>query len=606
MTHPDENKRPQPVHEDDKTPSKRARLTGWLKRKAAFDLREQWWRILDLIEESRRLRWSLYAAGVAIVLSVVTSVWVYPWWNQRNVIKIAQGWLDAGRLDQAAEAVKEALQIAPENPESWRLASAVAQRLGNKAAAADYSRHAAQLHPGNLALALEWASSALLADKLDDADQALASQPAAILTASAPAQRISGELARRRGDLTAARDHFEAALRLDGPVAIDEVPLAIILIRAAAPAVRQRGIDLLTKSSTTEEWGATAMRALLADAMIRDDRPAMLRWADALRAHPRCTLGDIPNCLLALSKADEGRFADVLVVMEKDHSMDSANIAILISWLNQIGRSREAVQWIKVLPPELTRKPPAIIGAAESLRQLSDWPALLAWTHGADWGRNLESLRLAYELVAARKLGKADLAAELWKTLQARASSDGSRTLFTADTIYAWGLRDDAVALMWIISDQPEIAFKALGTLARHYQVDHDASGQYRVFQRLHSLRADDAAIANNYAFFAAITGNDPHNADEISKSNFKSVPDNLAYRATYALVLCTQNRADEALALLQPVSANWKDAPVITLPYGLALAGTHDRARAQTVLSTLPSETLTPEESALIKQALQ
>ena len=446
----------------------------------------------------------------------------------------------------------------------------------------------------------------MLADKLDDADQALASQPAPVLSASAPAQRIAGELARRRGEFTAARDHFESALRLDGPGAtVDEVPLAIILIRAADPAVRQRGIDLLTKSANTVEWGAITMRALLADALVHDDRPAMLRWADALRAHPRCTLGDIPNCLLALSRADEGRFADVLVILEKQHSIDSGNIAILISWLNQIGRSREAIQWVKVLPTELTRKPPAIIGAAESLRQLSDWPALWGWTHDSNWGRDLESLRLAYELQAARKLGKTDLAAELWATLQSRAASDGGRTLFTADTIYTWGLRDDAVTLLWFIADQPDIAFNALGTLSRHYQIERDAPGQYRVFKRLHSLRAEDTAIANNYAFFAALTGNDLRSAEEISQDNFTASPDNLAYRATYAFVLCTQNRADEALAILSPVATDWKNKPAMILAYGLALAGTHQKSEAITVLSSLAPDTLTTQEANLVKKAL-
>jgi len=606
MSNSNENKRPQPVHKDDRPPSKGARLGNWLKQTTAFDMREQWWRLLDLIEKKRRLRRTLYGIGAALVIIVVGAEWIYPRWNQRNVIKIARGWLDAGRLDQAAKSVKEALDIAPENPESWRLASAVAQRLGNKAEAEDYSRHAAQLRPDNLQLALEWASSALLADKLDAADQALSSQPPATLAGSAPALRIAGELARRRGQFTAARDHFETALRLDGPgAAIDEVPLGIILLRAAAPVERQQGLDLLTKSVRSLEWGATSLRALLTDAILHDDRPAMLRWADALRAHPRCTLGDIPNCLLALSKTDEGRFADILVVMEKNHSVDSGNIALLLSWLNQIGRAREAIQWVKTLPPELTRKPPAVVGASESLRQLSDWPALLAWTQNADWGSDLESLRLGYELQAARKLGPSRLAQELSATLQARAAADGERTLFTADTLYSWGMRDDAVALLWAISDQPKIAFQALGTLARHYQVERDATGQYRVFKQLRSLRANDASIANNYAFFAALTGNDLRGAEQAARDNFKTNPDNLAYRSTYALVLCTQNRADEALALLQPVSADWKGKPIMLLPYGLALAGTHHKAEAQNVLASLDQNSLTDAETALIKKAL-
>ena len=271
-------------------------------------------------------------------------------------------------------------------------------------------------------------------------------------------------------------------------------------------------MDLLGKWTTNVEWGANVLRTLLADALIHDDRPAMLRWADTLRAHPRCTLGDIPNCLLALSKTDEKRFAEVLAIMEKNHAGDSGNIALLLSWLNQIGRSGEAIQWVKKLPPALTKKLPASVGVSESFRQLADWSALLSWTRDADWGTDLESLRLAYALQAARQLNQTSLAQELWTTLQSRATSDGGRTLFTADTLYGWGLRDNAITLLWAIADQPEI---------------------------------------------------------------------------------------------LKPVADQWKNSSVIALPYGLALAGTQQKAEARIVLASLALDTLTDKEATLVKHAI-
>jgi len=581
------------------------RLLSWTKRRAAFDAREQWWRVLDLIEEKRRVRWTLYAVISAVILSAVAAVWVYPWWHERNAISIARGWLVAGRLDHAADAVKDALDVAPDNPESWQLAAALARLGGNKSRAVDCSRHAATLSRGNSDLTLEWAADALKDSQPDEAEKALATLPDATLAASPYAQRMFGEIARLRGDLSTARDHFEAALKLDGPLPIDEVPLGIVLLNAHDKSERQRGLDFLIKWTPDKEWGASALRVLLADATAHDDRTAMLRWADALRAHPRCTLGDIPNCLLALSRTDEARFAEVLAIMEKNHSVDSGNIALLLGWLNQIGRSREALQWIKTLPPARTSRPPAAIGVAESFRQVSDWPALLSWTRGTDWGSDLEPIRLSYELHAARKCGQNDLALEIWKTLQSRATTDTGRALFTADLLYSWGMIDEAVTLLWIASDQSEIAVKALGTLARHYQVSMNATGQYQVFKRLHSLRSQDPSIANNYAFFATITGNDLGTVEQIASDNFKTSPDNLAYRSTYALVLCTENRADEALTLLKAAPTDWKKSPVIALPYGLALAGTRQKDEARTVFSSIVPATLTPEEAALIKRAL-
>ena len=103
--------------------------------------------------------------------------------------------------------------------------------------------------------------------------------PADELDKSAQAQRLLGELDRRKVRLTAAKKHFEAALRLDGPIANNEVPLGIILLNATDPAERKHGLDLLAKWTTDREWGAVALRLLLQDALANNDRPALRQWA---------------------------------------------------------------------------------------------------------------------------------------------------------------------------------------------------------------------------------------------------------------------------------------------------------------------------------------
>ncbi len=580
----------------------------WKRRAArvsAFDLREKWWRFLDAWETHRALRRAIYATLAVVVVIGASWAWVYPWWIERNAISMAHQWLDAGRLDHAAEAVQLAMDRAPERPEVWQLAAELARRQKSFPLAVEHSRHAAKLAPNNPALVLAWATDALLANLTDEADQALATLPAPVIAASAPAQRIAGEIARRRVRLTAARDHFETALRLDGPVAIDEVPLGTILIYSRDSAERQRGLALLTRWTTDREWGANALRRLLGDALEHDDRPAMLRWAEALRVHPRCTLGDIPNCLRALSRADETRFAAVLALLEKNSAANASQVAQLIEWLNQIGRNAEATQWVESLPPAIARNPPALVVAAEAFRLSAEWDKLNTWVQEGNWNGDVEFLRLLYGLQACRKLGETTRADEWWRTLQGKAQTNGVQALFAADALYSWGWHDDALTLLWMAADQPRVTVEALGTLARHYQVQRDAEGQYQAFRRLHSLRAQDAGIANNFACFAALTGKDLTEAEEIARKNFGQDSHNLIYRSTYALVLLAQNRAAEALTLLEPVAHDWQKSPALALPYGLALAGTGQQDKAGSVLSSIDDATLTTQEVALIKAAL-
>ena len=57
----------------------------------------------------------------------------------------------------------------------------------------------------------------------------------------------------------------------------------------------------------------------------------------------------------------------------------------------------------------------------------------------------------------------------------------------------------EAEALWWRAAGQEgKIATEALGSLARHYQVQRDAEGQYRVFRQLNLLQPGNAAVGNN------------------------------------------------------------------------------------------------------------
>ena len=575
------------------------------ERVSAFDLRDWWWRFLDAWDEHRALRRAAYALLALIVTAGCSWIWVYPWWTERNAISMARQWLAAGRLDYAAGAVQQALIKAPDRPDVWQLAAELARRQKNLPLAVERARYAAKLAPEDTALVLAWATDALLANLTDEAERALATLPSAEIADSAAAQRIAGEIARRRVRLTSARNHFEAALRLDGPVAIDEVPLGTVLIYSRESTERRRGLALLARWTGDRDWGANALRTLLGDALDHDDRPAMLRWAEALRAHPRCTLGDIPNCLRALARADESHFAAVVALLEANSAGNPVQAAQLIEWLNQIGRSPEAVHWLDGLPPALTRNPPVLVVAAEALRLSSEWMKLSAWVDEANWSGDVEFLRLLYGLQASRRLGDTARAEEWWRTLQGKAQSNGVQALFAADTLYAWGWQDDGLKLLWMAADQPRVTLEALGTLARHYQVQRDAEGQYQAFRRLHSLRAKDAGIANNFACFAALTGKDLTEAEEIARRNFGQDSHNLVYRSTLALVLIAQNRATDALTLLEPVAHDWQKSPALALPYGLALAATGRQDKAGPVLSSLDPATLTTQEVTMIKQAL-
>ena len=299
----------------------------------------------------------------------------------------------------------------------------------------------------------------------------------------------------------------------------------------------------------------------------------------------------------------------MLARMEKEGASNPAAAAALIGWLNQVGRSADAIRWMKTLP---ARKPAqaaaGVVVAAEALHQAGDWEGLREfvqewreWSGGVDipgWPR--------WQAKRPSPSGKTKEAGRLWgQNLSNHARSNATHALFAGSTLFGWGREQEAESLWWSAASQTERpAVEALGSLARFYQVRRDAEGQYRVFDRLHLLHPEDADVANNYAFFAALTGHQQLRAEQAAKAIHEKDPGNPTYRETYAFTLLVRNKTDEAFGLLKPISAEAAQSKSLAFVYGLVLAATGQKEAGVKLLVSIDPNTLTTREVELIKSA--
>jgi len=592
-------------------PPKAARARHALGRLTSFDSRGLRWALLDHMDARPALKKALLIGVPALALAIGLGVWGYESWARTNVIRIARQWLDADRLDRAAGAVQDAIVEEPDIPATWQLASELAWKKGNREASVDYAKKAATVSRYQSQFVVSWAEASVLTNDLEQADEAVGFLDSA--AGETPrALRLAGEILRRRQRFPEARDKFEAALQRDVAAgskspATDEVPLGIVLLQTAATADRSRGRMLLEKWATDRDWGIEAIRALLADAQAHGEREAAARWADSLRSNPRCTLGDIPAYLRALADYGSGRYEAALAPLEEKCRANPAAAAQLLGWLTEIGRGAEAVQWARSLDPVAIHRPPIAPGVAEALRATRNWADLQDWVDQGDWGRELEFMGWAYGMVAARHLGESARADSLWRSVLDDGRAIPAHALFMGDSFVAWGYPNDAATLLWAAAERPDLAFQALGSLARLYQVQHDATGQYRAFSRLNAMRPADRRIANNLAYFAAITDlGSQATIRRMAEDNFTHDPSNLYFRSTYALVLVWSGQASRAMTVIEPVSRNWKGTPAVAFAYGATLAGLGRKSEAKEVFDSLGQGDLGPQESEWIRSALR
>ncbi len=564
------------------------------------------WALADWWEASPRLRSTVRIALPITVLVCAAGFWLIPRWYRHNTVRLAEKWMQSGKLSYAAEAIKSAIRSSPDNPDTWRVAAEFARRVGRWKAALDYSQRAARLDPTSTSLKLDLAADALVADALPEAKGALDSIPAATRDASGRAQRIAGEIALRETRLTDACNDFRASIRLEGPAANNEIPLGSTLLASTTPAERAQGVALLEKWVPSPVAGALALRPLLVDATARHDAADMKRYALALLHHPACLISDIPKCLLALSKSDEAAYQATLADLEKVHRSSPEKAALLIGWLNQIGRSDSALAFGQTLPPPVQTTPPVAPSLFEALRLSSDWSRLLEATESEHWPSDTDFMRSAYGLLAATRLGNSRARDRDWKDLREHCEITRAHALFIGDTLYVWGLQDRALDLLWIAAKDPKTERLALETLARHYQVTRDAEGQYQVFRRLYSEHPDDPAIANNFAFFAALAGHEGPLALDVARRNYERHRHSIAYTSTYAFVLAHQMHSALALELIKPLKGDLDRAPGLRYTYAVVLAEMGRKDEARKIAKGLDLGQLTKAEAHLLRQLLR
>jgi len=515
-------------------------------------------------------------------------------------VRIARGWMQAGRLDNAGPALRLALDRAASDPEAWSLASEYASRLGNLPQALEYARRASALAPASTPLATELAARALIAGELEEASRTLAALPASERADNPRVHRIAGDLARRQGRLDEACGHFTDAIRLEGHIPQNEIPLAEVWLLSTDANLRQQGLDILIRWATHPEVGPLALRALLTDALRVNDRERLARWAPVLRGHPRCTLGDIPIVLRSLSLANPAEFEATVANFAKHYSSDPASAAQLIGWLNEIGRHDSALVFAARLRSEFRRQPPVSVVLSESFRATRDWTALQSLAGLGEWTKDTEFLRQAFLLQASLSLGQTKHSEEARQSLLSLARLNPSHGLFAADTLYVWGLHEEATALLWIVADDRSLGEQALGTLVRHFQSIGDAEGQYQVFRRLRSLRPQDSDIANNFAFFALLLGKEENLAARLARENHERQPDSPAYLATQAFALISQGMTSEAARLLAEVPDAAQD-DAFRFAKGVLLARTGNKDQARRLLATLPRQGMSRQEISFI-----
>src|SRR5262249_48611759 len=333
------------------------------------------------LRRARRLAVASAGLAMAFLLAVFFVSYgskLYENWRERRLLNRATALLQEGKLGKAAQMAQELAHRHPDSIAALSILADTAEKQNLEEAVA-WRERIARLLPKDPESQLNSASAALRFGKLDLA-RAAVNRVSPRDRNSAAFHVVAGWLACAEGNFAEQEEQFAAAVEREPKNDLYQFNLAALQIRSsdAQKSAKARGdLERLGKVAT---YRTGALRALLNDAVARNDVSAADNFAQKVQMSQEVTFSDYLLCLNFYRKLDEKKFHVLLERVKPFAAKNSSDLASLMEWMNQSGLSGEVTKWIEKLPPKKLTSPPASIMVADAYANTKNWALLKRWT----------------------------------------------------------------------------------------------------------------------------------------------------------------------------------------------------------------------------------
>jgi predicted Zn-dependent protease len=570
------------------------KLFGRLK---SFFQRQRW---------PARLAFLIAASALAIFLATIFFWYgssAYSDWHERRLLHRAASMLQQEKFEQAAVTARAIVQLHRESlPAFYILAEATEKQ--NSEETVWWREQIARLLPTDPDSQLNLASAALRFGRLDVARKALdrISTPDRNRAAF---HVVAGWLARAEGNFVKQEEQFAAAVKEEPSNDLYQFNLAALQIHSTDPTKSAKARVTLDRLSKVAPFRTGALRALLNDAVARNDLAAADNFAQQLQMSQQVTFGDYLLCLNFYRKLDEKKFRLLLDRVKPFAAHNPSDLASLMDWMNNNGLAGEVGKWIEKLPRDEIGSPPVSITVAAAYAEVNNWSRLKRWTRSGSWGES-EYLRLAYQAIAVRQSQNAtDTEFEtLWRSAEQATGDRPESELALAHLASKWKLETESEQLWLRVAKNPPMRREALDALARLYRAKNETGKLYDILQRLHESSPDEPPITADLARLGLNIGQNTKESQDLAKEAYDRAPNEVNCAVTYAFCLYRLGRNAEGLEILKKLPADQLHDPHAAVYVALLLVESNQTEAAKEYIDAAGDGKIYAEEKQLLDEA--
>jgi predicted Zn-dependent protease len=553
----------------------------------------------------------LVAASAAIVLLGIASFSygskLYSDWHQRRLLHRAASLLQEEKFDQAAQNARKVLTVDPNSVPARYILAEAAERQ-NLEEAVLWRTQIAQLLPKDPDSLLNLASAALRFGKIDLARKAL-NDVTPNYRDTAAFHVVAGWLARAEGNLAEQEEQFAAAVKEEPGNDLYQFNLAALQIQSTDMEKSAKARAVLDRLSKVAPFRTGALRALLNDAVARNDLAAADNFAQQLQMSQEVTFGDYLLCLTFYRKLDEKKFRPLLDRVKPFAVRNPSDLASLMRWMNENGLAEDVVKWIDKLSKDELAFPPVSIAVAATYANTKNWSRLRRWTGTGSWGDS-DYLRIAYQAIATRKSQSRNGGTEhtefekLWRSAEEATNEQPKHELDLARLASKWNLEKESEQLWMRVAKNPPMRREALDALRRLYRTNNNLEELYDTLQRLHESSPTEAPITADLARLGLNIEQNTKESHDLAKEAYERAPNELNCAVTYAFSLYRLGRSAEGLGIIQRLPPDELHDPHGAVYVALLLADAGQIEGAKEYIAAAEARKLYLEEKKLLEEA--
>jgi len=553
-----------------------------------------------------RLAFLIAAFALAIFLAIIFFSYgatVYSGWHERRLLHRAASLLQQERFKEAAQIAQEVVKLHPESLSAFYLLAEAAEKQ-NLEETVWWREQIARLLPKDPDSQLNLASAALRFGQLDVARRALDRISTADRNRAA-FHVVAGWLARAEGNFAKQEEQFAAAVKEEPSNHLYQFNLAALQIHSADPKKSAKARATLDQLSKVAPFRTGALRALLNDAVARNDLGVADNLAEQLQMSQQVTFGDYLLCLNFYRKLDDKKFRLLLDRVKPFAARNPSDLASLMDWMNNNGFAGEIVKWIDKLPGDEINSPPVSITVAGAYAEANNWSRLKRWTRSGSWGES-EYLRLAYQAIATRQSQHAaDIEFEtLWRSAEQATDERPEAELALARLASKWNLGIESEQLWLRIAKNPPMRREALDALARFYRAKNETRKLYDILQRLHESSPDEPPITADLARLGLNIGQNTKESQDLAKEAYDRAPNEVNCAVTYAFCLYRLGRNAEGVEIIKKLPADQLHDPHAAVYAALLLIDSNQADAAKEYIDAAGDGKIYAEEKQLLDEA--